>query len=325
MEKVVTESAIPPYRYHLQSSEDLITTREAKRAGFVALALEKSHRATYFVAQARALRSAALQANSPADLLTMTEIQPALLAAAGLSDKSLTHLQPEDLTEALTKLIEKFLVPAGDNFVEELISRFLLTRGDSLGGSLRNFGGVYAQRKLTSAIITAFDTGGIRYRWQDARTHLWTQATLHKTEDAASVRALSWQSKGVPRTLVYSLTVPIVRTNVDMCLFDVLPQDLEAGHPGNPEPYVALGELKGGIDPAGADEHWKTASTALSRIRDAFSKQGFSPYTFFVGAAIEKRMAAEIWNQLQSESLANAANLNSELQVSSLARWLISL
>ena len=46
-----------PYRQHLTSSDDLITTYEAIRAGFVALALEKNRRATPFVAQARALKS----------------------------------------------------------------------------------------------------------------------------------------------------------------------------------------------------------------------------------------------------------------------------
>ena len=38
------------YRNHLQSSDDLVTTYEATRAGFVALALEKNRRATPYVA-----------------------------------------------------------------------------------------------------------------------------------------------------------------------------------------------------------------------------------------------------------------------------------
>ena len=48
----------------------------------------------------------------------------------------------------------------------------------------------------------------------------------------------------------------VVGKNVDMCL---LSADLEECDTAikNIEAYVALGELKGGIDPAGADEHWK--------------------------------------------------------------------
>jgi hypothetical protein len=91
------------------------------------------------------------------------------------------------------------------------------------------------------------------------------------------------------------------------------------------ESYIALGELKGGIDPAGADEHWKTAQTALDRVREGFSKAGFSPYTFFIGAAIEKGMASEIWTQLKSGTLTNAANLNEVNQVASISRWLCTL
>jgi len=47
------------FQQHLKSSLDLETTYEAIRAGFVALALEKNRRATPYVAQARALKSAA--------------------------------------------------------------------------------------------------------------------------------------------------------------------------------------------------------------------------------------------------------------------------
>lgn len=92
-----------------------------------------------------------------------------------------------------------------------------------------------------------------------------------------------------------------------------------------PESYVALGELKGGIDPAGADEHWKTARTALERIRNAFVDTGYSPQIFFVGAAVAKKMADEIWNQLNDGILSNAANLNEEKQITSVSSWLCTL
>lgn len=42
------------YPDHLQSSDDLVTTYEATRAGFVALALEKNRRATPYVADGSA-------------------------------------------------------------------------------------------------------------------------------------------------------------------------------------------------------------------------------------------------------------------------------
>lgn len=86
-----------------------------------------------------------------------------------------------------------------------------------------------------------------------------------------------------------------------------------------------LDELKNEINPAGADEHWKTARTALERIRIAFSKRGLNPHIFFVGAAIEQKMSSEIWRMLKKGTLENAANLTDDAQIASLSRWLCSL
>ncbi len=62
------------YLNHLQSSNDLVTTYEATRAGFVALALEKNRRATPYIAEARTLHAAATQAKSPVELLKVQGI-----------------------------------------------------------------------------------------------------------------------------------------------------------------------------------------------------------------------------------------------------------
>jgi len=314
-----------PYQRHLRSSEDLITTYEAIRAGFVTLALEKNQRATPCVAEARALQDAASIAEAPSDLLNIKGIESGLLTAAGLSDKAINHLQPQDKQESIKRLIKDFLEPAGAKFVEELVFRFLLTRGDKLGGSMRNIGGALAQRKFTRAIISTLTIAGISYRWQHCKSRKWVDMTNDDAEIEFSLRGLNWQVENKNRTLIYNLVVPIVENNVDMCLFSLPPDELESRRYKAAESYIALGELKGGIDPAGADEHWKTARAALDRIRESFSKVECSPHTFFVGAAIERKMADEIWSQLEGGILSNAANLNEANQVASISRWLCSL
>ena len=314
-----------PYLQHLASSKDLETTYEAIRAGFVAQALEKNRRATPFVARARALKASASQAKSPADLLRLHHILPALLTAAGVSDKAVNHLQDADKKEAILGLIRNFLEPAGANFVEELVYRFLLTRGDTLGGSMRNVGGVLAQRKVTRSILAHLQNADVSYRWLNVETKQWADAPEDDSDIELHLRGLSWEVGGKPRTLIYNLTVPLVRNNVDMCLFDCHPEGMSKEiHKSGPA-YIALGELKGGIDPAGADEHWKTARTALNRIHSAFAKLKLKPRTFFIGAAIETRMASEIWAMLQSGELDNAANLTDDDQIGSVTRWLCSL
>lgn len=323
LEKSLMEPS--PFRTHLQSSADLVTPYEATRAGFVALALEKNRRATPYVAQARALNEAASHAKTPSDLLKIKGIEAGLLTAAGLSEKALAHLLDSDRTAAVQGLIRNFLEPAGAKFVEELVFRFLLTRGDALGGSMRNIGGTVAQRKLTRAILSTLTIAGIRYRWQSAKTRQWTAMTDDDADIELSLRGIQWQHDGRNRTLLYNLTVPLVRNNVDLCLFDLTAEEVGKTRYARPDSYVALGELKGGIDPAGADEHWKTARTALERIREAFQQAGAAPATFFVGAAIERKMAEEIWSQLDAGFLNNAANLTNEMQVASVSRWLCTL
>lgn len=179
---------LSPYRNHLHTSTDLVTSYEAVRAGFVALALEKSRRATPYVAEARALQEAASRVRSPAELLSVTGIEMGLLTAAGLSDKALVHLQPEDKRDAIVNLVSHFLEPAGEKFVEELVFRFLLTRGDTLGGSMRNVGGVLAQRKLTRATVSALTIAGNRYRWQHAKTRQWVDMSDDDSEIELSLR-----------------------------------------------------------------------------------------------------------------------------------------
>ncbi|HSK71550.1 MAG TPA: AvaI/BsoBI family type II restriction endonuclease [Pyrinomonadaceae bacterium] len=319
-----------PYLRHLKTFADLITAYEATRAGFIALALEKNRRATPFVEQARALKLIASTAKNPSQLLKMEEIQPALLTAAGISDKAAVHLHGEDKLDAMQGLIQNFLEPAGKDFVEELVYRYLLTRGDTLGGSMRNAGGAIAQRKLSRALISSLRISGRVYGWLHSADNQWLEATEDDADIELYLRGLSWQKGNQFRTLIFNLTVPIVRNNIDLCLLNCSPRQIETKIQAreifqNSNIYRAFGELKGGIDPAGADEHWKTARTALIRIETSFARINLKPELFFVGAAIERKMAVEIWDMLENKMLSNAANLTDELQLASLAHWLCNI
>jgi len=318
-----------PYRNHLESYESLITPYEETRAGFISLALEKNKKATPFVEEAKALKAMARQANHPKDLLKINNIQSSLLTAAGISDKARSHLREEDKHKAILGLIENFLEPSGRYFVDELVYRFLLTRGDSLGGSLRNLAGFIGEWRFTRILMSTLSVLGQDFKYLDAKSRKWINFNL-EPELEKKVKGLHWLSQGNNRTLIYNLTVPVVGKNVDLCLFNCSHEDIVLGKNENSthydsEKYLALGELKGGIDPSGADEHWKTANSALERIRNAFSTENFQPYTFFVGAAIEKAMAEEIYQQLERHILTNGANLSNEQQVVSLCSWLIDI
>jgi Restriction endonuclease BsobI len=313
-----------PYQTHLTTKADLITSYAQTRSGFLSLALEKNRQATPFITQARALKALASTLALPADLLTLTNIQTLLVTAAGISDKAAAHLDAETKEQVVRDFIENFLNTAGDDWVDELVYRFLITRGETVGGSMRNIGGAIAQRKLTRNIIAALSLSDISFQWRHAKTAKWVAGNFSDPDIEFQTNALSWINAQGPRTLRYNYSPKIVSKNIDLCLLSCIPQDfdkvvLEGSR------YVMLGELKGGIDPAGADEHWKTARTALVRIREAFSKISLAPASMFIGAAIVESMATEIWTQLGDGTLTNAANLTDDNQLASVCRWIIDL
>lgn len=321
------------YSSHLRGPEGLVSTYEEQRAGFLALALEKNKMSTPFIDEAKVLRQAASAATHPRDLLNIDSIQHSFLKAAGISDKAEKFLTQEDKRNAKINLIEKFLEPAGPQFVDELVYRFLLIQGDALGGMIRNIGGKMAKIRFIDLLRASLRSSGIKAEVMLRKANNWL-ADEPNYVSSESIKAMRWlitRNHNTPnnqedrRTLVLDYTPKFIKKNVDACLlkgyFNTFTDDTLA----SPSSYLALGELKGGIDPAGADEHWKTGNTALQRIRDAFNQKGYRPLTFFVGAAIEKSMAEEIWNQLTSGTLSNAANLTKASHMEALCLWMISL
>lgn len=132
----------------IKSARDLVTSREKTRAGFISLALEKNYLAVPYIEEAKALKALANKVKNPIDLLFVKDLQVGLLTASGLSDKSLSHLTDRDKTIAIKGLIKEFLEPAGDNFIDELVYRYLLIKGDALGGKARNLAGSLGERKF---------------------------------------------------------------------------------------------------------------------------------------------------------------------------------
>ena len=312
----------------IKTANDLVTSREKTRAGFIAMALEKNYIAVPYIEEAKALKSLANQIKKPKDLLKVTGLRVGLLTASGLSEKSLNYLTEDDKIFAIKGLIEKFLEPAGKNFIDELVYRYLLTKGDALGGKARNLAGSLGERKFLRSLLSVFNLAGINYQWKDNSTNSWLNKLKDDSDIEKRIKGLYWKKGKTDRLLVMNINVSLVRKNVDVSILNGKSEHLKTGNQSiihSHDKYIALGELKGGIDPAGADEHWKTANTALNRIRTGFAKNKLKPQTFFIGAAIENSMAIEIFKQLQSGILNNATNLTDDNQLTAICKWLINL
>lgn len=312
---------------YITSKESLVTTHEETRAGFLNIALEKNRVGDPFVKNALAFKAMVAHTQCAEDLLTIPKVRPFLITAAGLSDKSLAYLNEDDRTMAIQELIDKFLKVAGANYIDEATYRYLLIKGDAVGGSMRNKIGTMGQERLIRAIYSSMSVRGISCNRLLKGSKRWSTVDLGEAGTEDNIKALNWSNNSGQRILLFNATIPTVKNNVDICLFSngVDNYDLKTLVRDNKRALM-FGELKGGIDPAGADEHWKTGNTALNRIRTRFAEAGYSQIkTSFVSAAIEKAMAEEIYKQLESGTLTNATNLTNNNQLIEYCNWLIEL
>lgn len=288
-------------------ARDLVTSHSAVCNGFLKQALSKTQKAAPFIKDAHLFQERLSAIPTIEEAARAVHIQTDLLAAAGFSAKARGHLSSVELTKALEIAIKMIASSGSDGWRTEILYRYLLTKGDSLGGSMRNTTGASAGTEFTKAILESLAKRNIKPRIMCSKTN------------PEKIQALAWPD----RRILFDRNVPQVNKNVDVILLrcDSVYAD-DKTLLAKESNYVACGEIKGGIDPAGADEHWKTASSALERIRNGLKSH---PAVFFAGGAIASAMAEEIFAHLNNGSLNHAANLNVSEQVTDLIEWLISL
>lgn len=309
---------------HVASATDLVTTLEARRDGFLEIVLRRSSESLPYVEQGKVLwNTLSSKTRKCEDILGVTDIRPSLLLAAGCSAKAQLNMEKEDGDRVLNKFIEQVLRPSGRKYIDEIVYRYLLGLGEQLGGRMRNVIGVVAREKLSRRIIAQLRVKNLEFAVH-CGSGKWVSGADCTIRDEAAAKAIKWTNGDYQRMLVHNVNVPDVSKNVDMVVFNKFADKIDKKSLdailADQKNYVVMGELKGGIDPAGADEHWKTARAALDRIRATFKKV----YIAFVGGAIEKAMAEEIYTQFQSGLLDYAANLTNDSQLSSFCDWLVN-
>lgn len=293
---------------NVNTPNDLQTTHTETVKGFIAQAQAKTTKASAHIVEAQRLMAALQHMNTIQQVTTIPDIQDSLTAASGISDKARKHLTAADIQSSLTQIIGSIATQNPLTWKEELVYRFLLTRGDTLGGSMRNYIGALGGSQLSASIVASLIKQGINYRVD------------YSTKNPTKIIALEWTD----RLLVFDKKPKFIDKNIDVILLDttkIIPQGVITLEQS--AAYVACGELKGGVDPGGADEHWKTAGSAFQRIRDVFGSH--IPHLFFVAAAIEASMAREIFAQVQGGQLEYAANLTVSQQLTDLTDWLTNL
>lgn len=297
----------------VKSMIDLVTNLEDTKSGFLWQAQEKSRRskdyyalADYFLAQVRAGKITSIR-----DVHADVKIERFMVAACMISEKSMKYVS---IQEQISELIDFQQLNASPIYVDDLLRRYFLTFGDSLGGTMRNVVGGVGQTKLDEAIFSRL-------------THLGMNPVRLMNGPKTKAVAIVW----LDRVVIFDKKPKFINNSVDIIVIRKSPTEI-ISNPGHltelierVDDYVCAGELKSGIDPAGADEHWKTAKTALSRISTIFTSLGKQqPKLVFLGAAIESSMAREIFSLLDSGWLAGAANLNHPDQFDEIVDIIIS-
>lgn len=287
---------------------DLESSSEDTANSFASQAIRKASLANHYLELAASFSAQLEKANgSLEELVENKAIRQQLLTAVGLSDKAKKYFNPESEKMHLLEIL-KTLDGKKSDLKKELLFRFLLTSGDSLGGRSRNLIGREGSDRLIEMVLAILDKNKSTYK-------------LLKSKEE-KIAAILWGK----RALLFDAKPRWINKNIDVILLNYSnSQDLMFLRE-DPNSFLACGEIKGGADPAGSDEHWKTAKSALDRIRDAFSNLEKSPPPlFFAGQAIVSGVAEEIIADLNRNRLAKAANLARENQVRDLAQWLLGL
>ena len=259
------------------------------------------------------------------------EIIEILIGALGLTEKARNAIGSVETKNLLRRhIMAREHVLLEPDIINNILYRYALNCGDQLGGVKRNDTGKQAEIKFGEYLLkrmqTKYQSFGVSYLQRRINNFMNLLGTDTRDLLESGLSALQWPG----RILAFNMQCPFVGSrgnNVDMILLRT-PRvicsrtDIRALL-SERENYILCGELKGGIDPAGADEHWKTARTALDRIAGSFSTH--TPELVFIGAAIEESMAQEIIQRMKEGQLDGVANLCKSQQIERLVNWLVDL
>ena len=182
----------------VKSAADLVTSPEATAQGFIAQTEAKATLAAPHIEDALRLDQALQATGDPAELAGNLEVMSLLLSAVGLSEKAAGHLSREDRERIVREGLRRVYTQAGQTWKQQVLLRFALTRGDSLGGTSRNLAGVKAKDQFADAALQVLRTKGSN------------PSVESRGQGKRGVRSVSWNQ----RVMVFDRKPKVVGKNI---------------------------------------------------------------------------------------------------------------
>ena len=267
-------------------ARDLVTKEEHIIKGVMWQAKQKRQLSKDIVKNSLEAKKKLRKINDVEEIFEDSLLLDFILAATMLSKKSIQHFSHSKLVSYIKKEID-FERITEQNYLNELEKYYLQTAGEAVGGKIRNIIGKKGNDIFVRYIQEYLDKKEIPYNVKIKNNNI----QLIETDKLV---------------ILFNKKPNFIGKSVDFLVIKKYKDGSYNMEDHNQ--YISAGELKSGIDPAGADEHWKTARTALSRIHKAFVQQGIdSPNIFFIGGAISKHMAEEIIENMDKWSMTGSA------------------
>lgn len=224
----------------ITSHKDLVTAREATCQGFLDQAKVKTEKASVYIENAMDYWEELKRTATIFDVLDNPRLQEGLIATAGVSAKARNYLTGEDIRRILSGIIDGIPEDRRIVFREELFYRYLLTKGGTLDGEMRNYAGAHAARGFVVALLDALQTSQDPSLWfKDLKDSIkLPEARL--LAESRKVQKIAWHN----RVLLFDKKPAIIDKNVDMILLDAFASRADTSLLREHNSYLACGELK---------------------------------------------------------------------------------
>lgn len=256
------------------------------------------------------------------------------LPTDGQEDRGIPPSQEfaSELAKYFNGIICKFVLETGvsrNRHLEILLSNI----GDALGGVSRNEVGRYAASQIVRLLVIHWKKLGYLYSIQYAlkKSYIVDESVEENQDNENTVQNGSTQvfyatpNTDVEQFLDYAESNRVKYQEIVLNNGYRLQLDKQLTWAGTEKSYkigvdlvsksVSIdlewgGEIKGGADPAGSDEHWKTATQALNRILEAAEKTGHQkPKLSFFATILVDRVAIEAQQWIDEGRLTSVYNL----------------